>query len=84
LLKQGQYTPFVVTDQIISIYAGTKGVMDDIPVSSVRAFEDGLLSHMKGIAKPVYDELDQKKALDAELEKKLMDAISKFKAGFKK
>ncbi|GDY00112.1 ATP synthase subunit alpha 2 [Phycisphaerae bacterium] len=84
LLKQGQYTPFVVTDQIISIYAGTKGVMDDIPVSSVRAFEDGLLSHMKGIAKPVYDELDQKKALDTELEKKLMDAISKFKAGFKK
>jgi hypothetical protein len=39
---------------------------------------------MKGIAKPVYDELDQKKALDTELEKKLMDAISRFKAGFKK
>jgi F-type H+-transporting ATPase subunit alpha len=84
LLKQGQYTPFVVTDQIISIFAGTKGFMDDIPVPSVRAFEDGLLNHMKGIAKPVYDELDQKKALDAELEKKLTNEISKFKAGFKK
>jgi F-type H+/Na+-transporting ATPase subunit alpha len=84
LLKQGQYMPFVVTDQIISIFAGTKGFMDDIPVPSVRAFEDGLLNHMKGIAKPVYDELDQKKALDAELEKKLTNEISKFKAGFKK
>jgi F-type H+-transporting ATPase subunit alpha len=83
LLKQGQYTPFVVTDQIISIFAGTKGYMDDIPVSSVRAFEDGLLNYFKGQGKAVYDELDQKKAIDAELEKKLEAGIKTFKSGFK-
>ncbi len=83
LLKQGQYTPFVVTDQIIAIFAGSKGYMDDVPVPSVRAFEEGLLSHMKGVAKPVYDELDQKKALDKDLEAKLEAEVKKFKSGFK-
>ncbi len=83
LLKQGQYTPFVVTDQIVSIFAGSKGFMDDIPVPSVRAFEEGLLAHMKGVAKPVYDELDQKKALDKDLEAKLEAEVKKFKSGFK-
>jgi F-type H+-transporting ATPase subunit alpha len=83
LLKQGQYTPFVVTDQIISIFAGSKGYMDDVPVPSVRAFEDGLLAHLKGVAKPIYDELDQKKALDKDLEAKLEAEVKKFKSGFK-
>jgi F-type H+-transporting ATPase subunit alpha len=83
LLKQGQYIPFVVTDQIVSIFAGTKGYLDDVPVPAVREFEDGLLNYMKGVAKPVYDELDQKKALDSELEKKLESAIKAFKSGFK-
>jgi F-type H+-transporting ATPase subunit alpha len=83
LLKQGQYTPFNVTDQTISIYAGTQGFLDDVPVTSVRAFESGLLKHFQNVAKPVWDELFQKKALDADLEKKLKDEISKFKSGFK-
>jgi F-type H+/Na+-transporting ATPase subunit alpha len=83
LLKQGQYTPFVVTDQILSIFAGTKGYMDDIPVSSVRAFEDGMLNYFKGQGKAMYDELNQKKAIDGELEKKLEAGIKTFKSGFK-
>jgi F-type H+-transporting ATPase subunit alpha len=82
LLKQGQYTPFVVTDQILSIFAGSKGYLDDVPVPQVRAFETGLLEYFKTVAKPVRDELDQKKALDAELEKKLEAGIKEFKAGF--
>jgi F0F1-type ATP synthase alpha subunit len=43
LLKQGQYTPFHVVDQVISIYAGTKGFLDDVPVPAVRQFENELL-----------------------------------------
>ena len=83
LLKQGQYTPFHVTDQIISIFAGTKGLLDDVPVTAVRQFEQGLLEYMSTLGKPVRDELDQKKALDAGLEKKLEDAIKAFKSTFK-
>ncbi|MBS0190164.1 MAG: F0F1 ATP synthase subunit alpha [Phycisphaerales bacterium] len=83
LLKQGQYTPFHVTDQIISIYAGTKGILDDVPVTAVRQFEQGLLEYMSTLGKPIRDELDQKKALDAGLEKKLEDAIKAYKSTFK-
>ena len=83
LLKQGQYTPFHIVDQVISMYAGTKGFLDDIPVPQVREFEKALLSHFQTVGKPIWTELDQKKALDADLEKKLTDAIANFKAGWK-
>jgi F-type H+-transporting ATPase subunit alpha len=83
LLKQGQYTPFNVTDQTISIFAGSKGFMDDVPVPAVRAFETGLLENMHTVNKPVWDELNQKRALDGEMEKKLSEIVTKFKAGFK-
>jgi F-type H+-transporting ATPase subunit alpha len=83
LLKQGQYTPFVVTDQVISIYAGTKGFLDDVPVPSVRQFETGLLDYFHGQAKPVWDELNQKRAIDGDLEKKIEAGIKTFKSGFK-
>ena len=83
LLKQGQYVPFVITDQVISIFAGTKGYLDDVPVPQVRAFEEGLLNYFKGQAKATRDELEAKKAIDGELEKKLEAGIKAFKSGFK-
>jgi len=82
LLKQGQYTPFTVTDQIISIFAGTKGFLDDIELTKVRAFETGLLDTFQGINKPLWDEIYTKKSLDGDTEKKLSDAITKFKSAF--
>jgi len=83
LLKQGQYTPFHITDQIISIFAGTKGLLDDVPVANVREFENGLIEYMSTLGKPVREELNQKQAIDAGLEKKLEDAIKAFKSTFK-
>jgi F-type H+-transporting ATPase subunit alpha len=82
LLKQGQYTPFHVVDQVISIFAGSKGFMDDIEVANVRAFESGLLDYFKGVGKPLWDELNAKRALDGELEKKLEAAIKAFKSSW--
>lgn len=70
LLKQGQYTPFHVVDQIISIFAGPRGYMDDIPVPSVRAFEKGLLDYMNTVGKPIRDELMAKPDVKA-VEKKV-------------
>jgi F-type H+-transporting ATPase subunit alpha len=83
LLKQGQYTPFHITDQIISIFAGTKGLLDDVPVANVREFENGLIEYMSTLGKTVREELNQKLAIDAALEKKLEDAIKAFKSTFK-
>jgi F-type H+-transporting ATPase subunit alpha len=83
LLKQPQYVPFNVVDQVVSIYAGTKGFLDDVPVSQVADFEKGMLSYFQGPARAVWTELDSKKALDAGLEKKLEDALNAFKSTWK-
>jgi len=80
LLKQPQYVPQHVTDQVISIYAGTKGYLDNVPVNKVAAFEQALLEYFHSSGQSIWDELDQKRALDDEIEAKLKDAISTFKA----
>src|SRR5262249_38372303 len=69
LLKQPQYVPMNVVDQVISIFAAARGFMDDLPVSAVREFEKGLNEYMKAMGKPVRDELAEKKDIKA-VEKK--------------
>ena len=83
LLKQPQYVPMTVVDQVISIFAASKGFMDDIEVKNVADFEKAMLNFFTTTGKAVRDELAQKKALDADLEKKLTEAIGTFKAGWK-
>jgi len=83
LLKQAQYVPMTVIDQVISIFAGSKGFMDDVPVNQVGAFEKGLLAHMKGAGSAVRDELTKLKDIDKTMEGKLGDEIKKFKASWK-
>jgi F-type H+/Na+-transporting ATPase subunit alpha len=83
LLKQPQYVPFTVVDQIISIYAGTKGFLDDVAIKNVAAFEKAMIEYFRTGGKPVWDELNAKKALDAEIEKKLVAALNNFKGGWK-
>ena len=79
LLKQGQYRPYPVTDQIISIYAGTKGYLDDLPISRVAEFEEKLLKYVKDEYSELYKELEDKKEMNEALESKLKELISAFK-----
>lgn len=83
LLKQPQYVPYQVTDQIVSIYAGTKGHLDDVPLNRVAEFEKGMLNYFHGPGKAVWDELNQKRALNADLEKKIQDTLAAFKSTWK-
>jgi F-type H+-transporting ATPase subunit alpha len=83
ILKQPQYVPFNVTDQIISIYAGTKGFLDTVPLDKVAKFEKDMLAYFNTVAKSVRDELDSTKKLGGDLPKKIEDAIAAFKAGWK-
>ncbi|MBX3359547.1 MAG: F0F1 ATP synthase subunit alpha [Phycisphaeraceae bacterium] len=83
LLKQPQYVPQTVTEQVLSIYAGSKGFLDDVDTKDVPAFEKALLEYFETSGRAIRDELEQKKALDADLEKKLIDAMAKFKGGWK-
>jgi len=83
LLKQNQYIPFHIVDQVISIYAGTQGFLDDVALTSVREFESKLHDSFRTINKPLWDELNTKRALDADMEKKLKATIGAFKSSFK-
>ncbi|MFG0274790.1 MAG: F0F1 ATP synthase subunit alpha, partial [Phycisphaerales bacterium] len=83
LLKQPQFKPMDVIDQVISIFAGARGFLDDMPKPQVAAFEAGLLKYMEGPGSAVRSELAEKKALGGDLEAKLKDAIAAYKEQFK-
>ncbi|MDA8084046.1 MAG: F0F1 ATP synthase subunit alpha [Nitrospiraceae bacterium] len=82
LLKQGQYEPMSMVEQVASLYAATQGFIDDIPVEAVKKFEADFLRYMKDRKADVMKELSDKKALDDELKPKLTAAIEDFKKGF--
>ena len=83
LLKQPQYVPFNVTDQIISIYAGTKGFLDTVPLDQVAKFEKAMLNYFQTVAKPVRDDLEKTKKLDGDLPKRIEAALTAFKNDWK-
>ena len=82
LLKQGQYEPMSMVDQVASLFAATQGFIDDIPVESVHKFETEFLRYMNDRKADVVKELSDKKALDDDLKTKLTAAIEEFKRGF--
>jgi F-type H+-transporting ATPase subunit alpha len=82
LLKQGQYVPMSMEEQVIVIFAGTQGSLDDVPVEAVGKFEEELLRYMNDRKADLKKELSQKKAIDDDLKAKLTSAIEDFKKGF--
>jgi len=83
LLKQPQFQPMDVIDQVISIYAGVRGFLDDLPIDKVDEFERGLLDHFAGPAKELRDRLAGERALSEDLESGMKDAIAAYKEQFK-
>ncbi len=82
LLKQNQYVPMTMQDQVIAIFAGTQGLMDDVPVEAVKKFEAELLAFMVDKKAEIRNEIGEKKAIDDSLKAKLTEAIEEFKKGF--
>jgi F-type H+-transporting ATPase subunit alpha len=82
ILKQGQYAPLGVEKQIVIIYAGTTGVLDDLPVSVLRRFEEELYKHIDSKHPEIFAKIIEKKALDDELKKQLDKALESFKGKF--
>ena len=82
LLKQDQYSPVAVEDQIVSIWLAGQGTFDSVPVGDVRRFETELLDDLHRNASGVYDSIAGGKALDEDNQKALVEATDKFKAGF--
>ncbi|MYR06082.1 F0F1 ATP synthase subunit alpha [Gordonia sp. SID5947] len=82
MLKQGQYSPFSVEDEIVSIYLCGEGHYDSVPVDDVRNFETQLLSHLHHEAKGVYDSIAGGKVLTDDQAEALVDETNKFKNSY--
>ena len=82
LLKQGQYKPLTVGKQVVIIYAGTTGHLDDLPMDQVPAFEQALFEHLDARGGGLLARISQKKSLDAELMEALKTAVAEFKKLF--
>ena len=82
LLKQGQYVPFEVLDQCLAIFAGSKGIMDDVPVAKVADFEKHLLEYFRTTGAALRKEFAEKRSFKG-LEDKFVTAMKDAKARFK-
>jgi F-type H+/Na+-transporting ATPase subunit alpha len=82
ILKQGQYQPLPLEKQILIIFAGTKGYLDDLPVEQCRKFEEELYRFAENAHRPVLEAIAAKKVLDDELRGKVVALIEEFKARF--
>src|SRR5262249_50007753 len=83
LLKQGQFVPMPVEQQVISIWAGTNGYLDDVPVAAVRRFETEWLGFMAKQSAEVTHNVRTAKAILTEDDKRLHEAAKSFKTQFK-
>jgi F-type H+-transporting ATPase subunit alpha len=82
LLKQPQYTPFPVEEQVVSIYLGTKGHLDSVAIEDVSRFESEFLDHVRHHASDILGDIRETEKLSEETEKRLVDVIEEFKKGF--
>jgi len=83
LLKQGQYSPFSVERQVASIWAGTTGKMDSIPVVDIRRFESEFLDFIARERKQIFDVISTTRELNDDTVASLEEAIATFKTQFK-
>jgi len=79
LLKQDQYSPMPVAEQVAVLFAGTRGYLDDVELEKIRAFESGLVKFLRDSYANLLADIVEKKQLDEALEKRLSDAITDFK-----
>jgi len=82
LLKQPQYSPFPVERQVVSVWAGTGGYLDDVPVEEVRRFEDEFLDYLQRSHDGVYASIRETGELTDDTATVLKDAIEEFRRGF--
>lgn len=82
LLKQEPYNPIPVEKQIVAIYAGTNGYLDDLPVEAVRKFEKELYAYLDNQRPDILKEIREKKALDDDLKRRIDEALKDFNSKF--
>ncbi|MBF0983809.1 MAG: F0F1 ATP synthase subunit alpha, partial [Campylobacter sp.] len=82
ILKQPPYSPLPVENQVVIIFAGSRGFLDDIPVSSIGKFEAELYPYIEAKYPEIFEEIRSKKTIEKDLEDNLIKALNDFKATF--
>jgi F-type H+-transporting ATPase subunit alpha len=82
LLKQGQFQPMPIEEQVVVIYAGTNGFVDSYPVAVLNRYERELMSFMKSRKQSLLDELRASGKMEGDGEKQLRDALTEFAKQF--
>ena len=82
LLKQPQYSPMAVEDQVVAIFLGTKGHLDSVPVADVARFESEFIEHLKAAHSGILTEIRDTQKLSDDNDVKLVEAVADFKRGF--
>jgi F-type H+-transporting ATPase subunit alpha len=82
LLKQGQYVPIPVEKQVVLMYAGANGYIDNYPESALKKYEQEMLSYVENSHSDILSDIKEKKQLDSQIEDKLTTALDNFKDQF--
>ena len=79
LLKQNQFTPMTVAQQVIAVFSGVKGFLDDVDLSKIKELEKNIYNEIKSKSPDIIDSINNTGKLDEEIEKKLTSTIEQFK-----
>jgi F-type H+-transporting ATPase subunit alpha len=82
LLKQGQFEPLPFTHQVLSIYAGTNGLLDDLKLEDVRPFEKALYAYVETVNPALFKTIADKKALNDEIKADIAKTVKEAKERF--
>jgi F-type H+-transporting ATPase subunit alpha len=82
LLKQPQFSPLKIEEQVVVIYAGTRGFLDAVPVGSIQRFERDFIAYMHDSHQALLDEIRTKEALSQDAEKALREVLTQFSKNF--
>ena len=82
ILKQGQYQPLTTEKQILIIFVGVNGMLDDIPIEECQRFEKEFLQFVENNHKNILTEIKEKKEISKEMEEKMKNLIKEFKQSF--
>src|SRR5688572_11899998 len=82
LLKQGQYSPQAMEEQVVILYAGTNGFIDDYPVAAISRYERELLQYLRTRKKSLLDSLRTSGALDDAMDREIREALTEFAKTF--
>ena len=83
LLKQDQYSPMTVAEQVISVFTGVKGYLDDVEIGKIKQFENDIIEKIKSEKPEIIESIQSSGKLEEETEKLVIQVIEEYKKGNK-